>query len=102
MSDVALDLGGISKTYNKGLPGEVRVLDAVDLSVGSGEIVALVAPSGAGKSTLLHIAGLLDTPDAGRVRIAGQDMTGEGDAIRTQVRRRDVATAKNDHWHRRD
>ncbi|MGR3564725.1 MAG: ABC transporter ATP-binding protein [Heliomarina sp.] len=90
MSDVALDLGGISKTYNKGLPGEVRVLDNIDLSVGKGEIVALVAPSGAGKSTLLHIAGLLDTPDTGRVRIAGQDMTGEGDAVRTQVRRRDV------------
>jgi lipoprotein-releasing system ATP-binding protein len=55
-----------------------------------GEVVALVAPSGAGKSTLLHIAGLLDQPDAGQVRIAGRDMTGQSDRARTAVRRADV------------
>ena len=46
-----------------------------------------MAPSGAGKSTLLHIAGLLDTPDAGRVVIAGSDMTRLSDRRRTAVRR---------------
>jgi len=55
-----------------------------------GEIVALVAPSGAGKSTLLHMAGLLDTPDAGCVEIAGQPMQGLSDRRRTLVRREDV------------
>lgn len=90
MSDVALRLNGIDKTYNKGRPGEVRVLTGVDLAIGAGETVALVAPSGAGKSTLLHIAGLLDTPDTGTVEIAGQDLTGKGDGARTRVRRRDV------------
>jgi len=90
MSEPTLRLSGIEKTYLSGTPGEVRVLRGVDLSVEPGEMVALVAPSGAGKSTLLHISGLLDVPDAGRVEIAGQDMTGRGDRARTGVLRRDV------------
>ena len=90
MSDVMLRLSGISKTYNKGATGEVRVLDAADLTLAAGELVALVAPSGAGKSTLLHIAGLLDTPDAGTVEIGGVDMTGLGDRRRTVARRREI------------
>ncbi|MBK5945879.1 ABC transporter [Rhodobacter veldkampii DSM 11550] len=89
MSDV-LSLTGIEKSYMLGKPGEVRVLQGVSLSVARGEVVALVAPSGAGKSTLLHIAGLLDTPDVGRVTIAGQDMTGLSDRRRTEARRRDL------------
>ncbi|SIT10717.1 lipoprotein-releasing system ATP-binding protein [Roseivivax lentus] len=90
MSDAALDLRGISKSYNNGLPNAVHVLREVDLQVAPGEAVALVAPSGAGKSTLLHIAGLLDTPDAGRVAIGGQDMTGQSDRRRTAMRREAV------------
>ena len=90
MSDAALKLTGISKTYNLGRPNEVQVLRGVDLEVAKGEIVALVAPSGAGKSTLLHIAGLLDTADHGQVQIAGQDMTGLPDRRRTRIRRNDV------------
>lgn len=90
MGEAALALEGISKTYNRGSPGEVAVLAGVDLRLAQGEIVALVAPSGAGKSTLLHIAGLLDTPDAGRVIIGGQDMTRQPDRRRTAVRRAEV------------
>jgi lipoprotein-releasing system ATP-binding protein len=91
MNDGAvLDLKGLTKTYNAGKPNEVAVLRGVDLHVDKGEVVALVAPSGAGKSTLLHIAGLLDTPDAGQVRIGGTDMTGLPDRQRTMVRRADV------------
>ena len=90
MSDAALELQGITKAYKRGEPGEVRVLAGVDLTVGPGETVALVAPSGAGKSTLLHISGLLDTPDEGRIIICGQDMTGRRDRIRTVTRRQDV------------
>lgn len=90
MSDPVLALSGITKAYNHGLPNEVTVLRGIDLTVARGEVVALVAPSGAGKSTLLHIAGLLDTPDAGTVAIDGMDMTGKRDAARTGVRRQDV------------
>ncbi|SDL26673.1 ABC transporter ATP-binding protein [Paracoccus chinensis] len=89
MNDV-LKLEGIAKTYNPGTPGAVEVLRGLDLSVAQGEVVALVAPSGAGKSTLLHVAGLLDTPDAGRVVLNGRDMTLLPDRARTEARRREV------------
>jgi lipoprotein-releasing system ATP-binding protein len=90
MNDPILKLQGITKAYNAGAANEVTVLQGVDLTVAAGEVVALVAPSGAGKSTLLHMAGLLDTPDAGTVAIAGADMTGKPDRQRTRVRRADV------------
>ena len=90
MSEAMLRLSGVEKIYNRGQTSEVRVLNGVDLTLARGEMVALVAPSGAGKSTLLHIAGLLDTPDAGRVEIGGEDMTGLTDRRRTMVRRQEV------------
>ncbi|WP_416881299.1 ABC transporter ATP-binding protein [Marivita sp.] len=90
MSDFALRLSGVTKTYNAGSPAAVEVLRGVDVSLTKGEVVALVAPSGAGKSTLLHIAGLLDTPDGGTVEIAGSDVTGAPDRKRTTVRRDEV------------
>ncbi|WP_120502111.1 ABC transporter ATP-binding protein [Roseovarius sp. EL26] len=90
MSEVKLKLSGVSKTYNKGLAHEVPVLNNAVVELKAGEIVALVAPSGAGKSTLMHIAGLLDTADAGQVEIAGIDMTRLSDRRRTNARRRDI------------
>lgn len=90
MNDPILTLTGITKAYNTGKPNAVTVLQGTDLTVHKGEVVALVAPSGAGKSTLLHIAGLLDTPDAGQVSIAGRDMIKLSDRKRTAVRRNDV------------
>jgi lipoprotein-releasing system ATP-binding protein len=88
MSEV-LRLEGIEKTY-PGALGGVAVLRGASLSLVRGEVVALVAPSGAGKSTLLHIAGLLDTADAGHVAINGRDMGGLPDAARTAARRGQV------------
>lgn len=90
MSEPALALSGIEKTYNPGTPGEVQVLRGAGLSLAPGEAVALVAPSGAGKSTLLHIAGLLDTADSGQVRIGGKELGGAPDSRRTAVRRGEV------------
>ena len=91
MSDApVLELEGIEKIFNRGRPNEVRVLEEAALSIRAGEVVALVAPSGAGKSTLLHIAGLLDTPDAGRVTIGGQAASGQSDTQRTRARREAV------------
>ncbi|MEM6728490.1 MAG: ABC transporter ATP-binding protein [Pseudomonadota bacterium] len=85
MSEV-LALRGIEKGYHRGKPNEIRVLQGLDLSIDAGEIVALEAPSGSGKSTLLHIAGLLDTADAGEVHLNGQK-AGKSQKERTALRR---------------
>ena len=83
-------LQGVEKSYNLGRPNEMRVLSGADLRIHEGEIVGLIAPSGAGKSTLLHIAGLLDTPDAGQIDLCGQAMARATDAARSAARSRDV------------
>lgn len=63
---------GIRKSY-AGAGGPVTVLKDLELSVKQGEIVVIRGRSGAGKTTLLHILGLMDDPDAGELRIAGED-----------------------------
>ncbi|WP_137110407.1 ABC transporter ATP-binding protein [Rhodobacter sp. SY28-1] len=85
-----LRLEGVEKGYNRGKPSEVLVLRGASVTIARGEVVALVAPSGAGKSTLLHIAGLLDVPDAGTVRLDGREMGGLSDRARTEARRAEV------------
>ena len=85
-----LRLSGVTRAYAKGTPGEVRVLQGVDLALAPGEVAALTAPSGGGKSTLLHIAGLLDRPDAGEVEIGGRPAGRLSDAARTAIRRDEV------------
>ncbi|MEZ5686201.1 MAG: ABC transporter ATP-binding protein [Paracoccaceae bacterium] len=89
MSDVLI-LEQLEKAYNRGKPNAISVLKGVNLSIPRGQVVALVAPSGAGKSTLLHIAGLLDTPDAGRVVVNGVDLSGASDRRRTEARRAEL------------
>lgn len=85
MSELALDISDLSKTYrDTGL--STPVLHAIDLQVRVGEAVAIVGASGSGKSTLLHIIGGLDTPDRGTVRVAGQDMLSLSETARGDLR----------------
>jgi lipoprotein-releasing system ATP-binding protein len=81
-----LVMEGVRRSYRTAA-GALDVLTSVDLTLRAGEIVALVAPSGSGKSTLLHLAGLLDTPDGGRVLMDGRDAGTLADAARTAIRR---------------
>ncbi|HEX7200064.1 MAG TPA: ATP-binding cassette domain-containing protein, partial [Dongiaceae bacterium] len=55
--------------------GEVNILRGLDLEVGTGESVGIVGPSGSGKSTMMMIIAGLERPSAGRVEVAGEDLT---------------------------
>jgi putative ABC transport system ATP-binding protein len=67
----AVLLRDIVKTYRRGKQ-TVEVLHHLDLSVGSGEFLALMGPSGSGKTTVLNLIGGLDRPDSGEVTVAGK------------------------------
>ena len=79
----------LTKVYGVG-PTEVRALRGVTLEVQRGEFVAIMGASGSGKSTLLQILGGLDSPSAGRVLIAGQDLGSLTEARRTLLRREQI------------
>jgi ABC-type lipoprotein export system ATPase subunit len=69
---------------------EVQALQGLDLLIGEGELIAMVGASGSGKSTLMNILAGLDTPTAGRVRVAGQDIGGLSAKERLIYRRQQV------------
>ncbi len=70
-----IQLYGIEKEY-QGAAGPIRALKGVDLSIGAGEIFGIIGRSGAGKSTLIRCINLLEKPTAGRVLVAGRELTG--------------------------
>ncbi len=89
MTDRMLDMRQVSKTYGSG-PAEVHALEAVDLAVAAGELVAIMGPSGSGKSTLLTIAGSLEVPTSGEVTIAGAALSSMTRNDRARLRRRAI------------
>ncbi len=67
-----IELVDVYKIYNEGLENEVRALDGVNLTIGSGEFVAVVGASGSGKSTLMNVLGCLDLPTYGEYYLRGK------------------------------
>ena len=75
MAEPLIVASGIVKGYRT-YAGYVPVLSGLDLTVATGETVAVTGASGVGKSTLLHVLGTLDRPEAGTVRVGGEDVFG--------------------------
>ena len=84
-----LRLEDIRKSFATGAD-RLEVLRGVDLTVGEGEIVAIVGPSGVGKSTLLHIMGALDVPTSGKVYLRDNDVFAMSETERAAFRNRTV------------
>lgn len=84
-----LETRNLRKIYGSG-DTEVRALDGVNLSVDSGEFVAIVGTSGSEKSTLLHMLGGLDRPTSGSVIVDGKDIFSLKDEALTIFRRRKI------------
>jgi putative ABC transport system ATP-binding protein len=82
-----LEMTEVSKTYGTGT-AQVNALRQVNLSVPRGELVAVMGPSGSGKSSLLTIAGSLEDPTSGQVRVNGIDLSSMSRNSQAKLRRR--------------
>jgi lipoprotein-releasing system ATP-binding protein len=81
-----LRLENVSRRYKEG-EGQLEVFRDLNMSLQTGEIVALVGPSGVGKSSLLHMAGLLEAPSGGEIYINGAAVSRLPEQDRTRIRR---------------
>jgi ABC-type lipoprotein export system ATPase subunit len=79
----------LCKSYRRGRE-EVHALKNVSFEIQRGDFVAVVGPSGSGKTTLLNLMGCMDTPSAGTLHIAGQEVQNLSEAARTELRRRQI------------
>jgi ABC-type lipoprotein export system ATPase subunit len=89
MNEAFLSARGLAKSYAMGRR-TLEVLRGVSLDVRRGEFLALRGASGAGKSTLLHLIGGLDSPNAGEIHFAGQNIAGFSERELTDFRNRRV------------
>ena len=85
----AVSATALTRTYGEG-GSAVHALRGVSLEVPQGQFTAVMGPSGSGKSTLMHLLAGLDTPDAGAVHIAGEDITRMSDRELTRLRRKHI------------
>jgi putative ABC transport system ATP-binding protein len=86
---VLVRLRGVSRAYREGERTH-NVLEGLNAEFARGECTAVVGRSGCGKSTLLNLISGIDSPDAGRIEIAGQDFSAMSERNRTLFRRRHI------------
>jgi ABC-type lipoprotein export system ATPase subunit len=86
MAAPRLELRSVSKTYRNG-PQSLEVLHDISLTAEAGTVTALVGRSGCGKTTLLNLAGAMDFPTSGEVRIDGRATSSLNDSELTALRR---------------
>lgn len=96
MSEYAIELKNITKSYLDGTENK-KILDNLSLSVKKGEFVAIVGPSGSGKSTLLSIAGMMLSPDDGKIILAGEDVTDKKKKEWTKLRSEHIGFIFQNH-----
>ena len=86
MSDAVLALEKVKRGFDQAGGKRLEVIRDATMAINRGEMVALVGPSGSGKSTLLQIAGLLEQPDSGVIRVGDKEVAKLGDDGRTGLR----------------
>ncbi len=84
-----IELRGVAKDYPMGNE-TIAALHEIDLTIESGEWIAIMGPSGSGKSTLMNLIGCLDVPTRGSYRIAGREVSGLDETELARVRNADV------------
>jgi lipoprotein-releasing system ATP-binding protein len=84
---LVLEASGVMRSFRQG-PIDLQVLQGVNLSVRSGERIAIIGASGSGKTTLLQLLGGLDAPTAGTVKVAGSDIHSLAEKARGELRNR--------------
>ena len=96
-SSLIIQVGGLEKTYQTAR-GSLTLFRGLDLTVTSGELVAIVGQSGAGKSTLLHILGALDAPTAGTVHCASTNVAALNAREAAAFRNREIGYVWQFHY----
>jgi putative ABC transport system ATP-binding protein len=84
-----VELKGVEKAYGSG-DVAVHALRGIDLEIAEGQLAVILGPSGSGKTTLMNLIGGIEAPSAGRIGVAGRDITGLADSELTEYRRKEV------------